>query len=200
ETSEVQDEEGFDESNMTRSARIFAQMQGGELGTRPFTAVLTQAEKHKFNRSVLSFLVTSPRSSNRPPTQDFDWDAFAQKWNENVTEEERQERDGLLETDEHNLVNRKHPNQLKLHMNTSKRAVNSERTMQPHKGALAQLQKSHRVEVQPNTSSQGFGQGACIGVLQGGETISFPAFPSAADASRVQPRPPLAFSSSSSTS
>lgn len=159
-----------------------------------------KAEKHKFDRSVLSYLVSIPTSENRPPTQDFDWDAFANKWNEDVDEEERNERAGLLETNEHNLVNRKKPNQLKLYMNTSKRLVNSKRTMQPHKEAMAQLQKSRRVEVQPDTSSQDLGQGACIGVLQGGEIISFPAFPSAADTSLVQPRPPLTFASSSTTS
>ena len=40
---------------------------------------------------------------------------------EDMNEEERKERAGCLETDEHDLVNRKKPNQLSQYMNASKR-------------------------------------------------------------------------------
>lgn len=116
---------------------------------------------------------------------------MAKGWNAEVAEEERHERAGLLETDERDLVNRKKPNNLKAHMNSSKREVNMKRMMRPHKEAMAQLQKSHRVELQRHPSPQG-GQGACFGVLQSGATLSFPPYPSATGASRVLPRPALA--------
>lgn len=108
-----------------RIPRLFAQMQGAKEGLRPCTGVLTAAEKAKFSRSVLSFLITIPASGNRPPGQCIDYDAFAESWNADVALEEKQARKGLVIVDDHNVVNRKNLSDLEHHMNVSKQVTNS---------------------------------------------------------------------------
>lgn len=163
-------------------------MQGGKSGNRPYTAVLTKAERDKFDRTALSFLTTrSDPSANRPLIQAIDFDAFAKSWNEDVTEEERNEQAGRLETDGANLVNRKTASDLQHYMSESKRGVNMKRTMEPHRHAMAQLRKNQRVDVlQSGLVAQGSGGGLSVGVFQSGARI---VFPSSADASSVLPRP-----------
>lgn len=165
-------------------------MQGGKEGTRPYTAVLTKAEMKKFDRSVLGFLVNIPASRNRQPGQCIDYDAFAESWNADVKLEEEQANKGLVLVHGHNLVNRKRPVDLRFHMNVSKKATNSKRTMNPYKAELSALNKSLRVSLLSETSAGG----APIGALPSGDRVVFP-IPADATTARPRPRPvvPLPF-------
>lgn len=166
--------------------RVFAQMQGGKPGTRPFTPVTTKAEMDKFDRSVLSYLRTT-QVGGRPPTQSIDFDAFERGWNSDVDEEERLVRAGLLEVDQTNLVSRKNAADLQHFMVQSRKTVNMKRTMEPVLEATAMLRKSQRVHVgQPGDFSPGTDQGPSVGVLQDGSKL---VFPSGVGAAGIRPRP-----------
>ena len=68
--------------------RFFARMQGNEQGQRPTTAVQTTAEKSKFDREVLSYLITPEQRrelGGLPQTQVIDCNRWAEHWNEGVT-------------------------------------------------------------------------------------------------------------------
>lgn len=162
--------------------RVLAQMQGAKKGQRPVTAVLTEAEKLKFDRSVLGFLTTSPASGNRNQHQFIDYDAMAESWNDDVALEEEQVRKGLVVECGHNIVNRKTPSGLKFHMNESKRALNAKRTLAPHKEQLQALNKSQRVSLMPFKSAAG----ASVGLMPTGDHLVFPI---AAPAASARPRP-----------
>lgn len=157
-------------------------MQGAPKGRRPVTAVLTEAERQKFDRSVFGFLVATPASGNRPAGQSIDYDAMAKSWNADVELEEKQVRKGLVVVSGHNLVNRKNPGDLRHHLADSKKASNAKRTMAPHKDQLAALRKAQRVTLLPFTSAAG----ASIGELPSGDRLIFPV---AADAASARPRP-----------
>lgn len=167
---------------------VFAQMQGGKQGDRPYTAVLTEAERAKFDRSVLAYLFTTPSSGNRPLGQYTDSGMFASNSNDDVKLDEEQARKGRGVVKGHNLVNRKHLADLQAHMTVSKKATNSKRIMQPYKGHVASLRKNHRVRVLPAVSSSG----AALGVLPDGEQLALPIATDAGSArSRPQPVPGL---------
>lgn len=157
-------------------------MQGVPEGRRPVTAVLTEAERQKFDRSVFGFLVATPASGNRPAGQSIDYDAMAKSWNADVELEEMQVRKGHVVVSGHNLVNRKNPGDLRHHLADSKNAINAKRTMAPHKAQLAALRKAQRVTLLPFTSAAG----ASICELPSGDQLIFPV---AADAASARPRP-----------
>ncbi|CAN0207172.1 unnamed protein product, partial [Ectocarpus sp. 4 AP-2014] len=160
-------------------------MQGGKVGSRPFTPVVTDAEKAKFDRSALSFLTTIPEMGNRPAGQSIDYDAFADSWNADVDLEEKHVGEGLVVLQTHNLVNRKLAHALKHCMNTSKKAINAKRTMEPYSEQVQMLRKDLRVEAPPAQSTPSSGPRPRTCVLQSGQEVTFP---SVAEANN-RPRP-----------
>ncbi|CAN0445293.1 unnamed protein product [Ascophyllum nodosum] len=98
----------------TPNERFFARMQGAKPGERMTTAVKTQAEKDKFDREAFQFLITPEvrrQLGGHPAIQAIDFDRFAEKWNEDVGEMERNEVAGRLEVsgDANKKINRKAP-------------------------------------------------------------------------------------------
>ena len=76
------------------------------------------------------------------------------------------------------------PVDLRFHMNVSKKATNSKRTMNPYKAELSALNKSLRVTLFSETSAGG----ASIGALPSGDRVLFP-IPADAATARPRPRP-----------
>lgn len=164
------------------SAECLHRCKARKKGNVLFTAVSTEAEKKKFDRSVLGYLTTAPASGNRGPHQFIDYDAMSVSWNKDVALEERQVEKGLVVASGHNIVNRKTPSDLKTYMNVAKRATNTKRSLEPHRERLQILAKSQRVSVMPFTS----GTGASLGLLPSGDRLVFPV---AAQAASALPRP-----------
>ena len=160
-------------------------MQGRRKGNRPFTPIRTEAEKQNFDRSVLGFLATMPPSGNRTPGQYIDYDAFSVSWNKDVALEEEQSRKGILVVGDRNLVNRKHPADLKHYMTESKKATTCKRTMEPHRQAAQDLVKLLKVTLLPGTA-----EGSSVGALRDGTRLVFP-LPTDSGLARPRPQPLL---------
>ena len=116
----------------------FSQMQGGEVGTRPVTAVLTRAERDKFNREPLKFPFTPARRQQLGTQipQIVDFDQFCVRWNEDVAVSEHHIRYGRLERDPgpENIINRKTAASLKSYLTNWRKCTNAKATMENVRG------------------------------------------------------------------
>ena len=174
----------------------FSQMQGGEVGTRPVTAVLTRAERDKFSREALRFLFTPARRQQLGTQipQAVDLDQFCVRWNEDVAVSEHHIRYGWLERDPdpENIINRKTPASLKSFWTDSRKRTNAKATMENVRDQLSDLRRSRTVAVTapdaPAASASGESRGA-IGVMGNGLRVSFPPLPTQ-DCPRPRPQPP----------
>ena len=171
------------------------------MGTRPVTAVLTRAERDKFNREALRFLFTPARRQQLGTQipQAVDFDQFCVRWNEDVTVSEHHIRYGRLERDPdpENIINRKTPASLKSYWTDSRKRTNAKATMENVRDQLSDLRRSRTVAVTapdaPAASASGDSRGA-IGVMGNGLRISFPPLPTQ-DCPRPRPQPPQCFAS-----
>eukprot|EP00903_Cladosiphon_okamuranus_P009546 g9090.t2 len=145
------------EDGLTPSARYFARMQGGRPGERPATPIQTSAEKNKFNREALLYLIPRARLQERQhqQVQVIDWPGFARSWNEDVAELERHMLMGLHEqVAGDDVINRKSPYHLQLFWTQSRKDVNAQRTMAPHASVLRAVRAKLAVTQQPQAAAQ----------------------------------------------
>lgn len=139
------------------------------------TAVQTAAEKAKFDREVHQFLITSERREqlrDHPATQAIDFNRFAVKWNEDVSETEKNEAAGHLEvsSDASKKINRKSPSDLSNRWTEAKNDINTERTMERNKALLTAMHKNNRIHIaSPSTAER-----AAVGATQSGVRFSLP--------------------------
>ena len=168
-------------------------MQGGEQGERPHTAVQTQAEKDKFDREAYMYL-TSPETRQRlggqAPAPTIDFNVWAEQWNEDVAQTERDVKAGRLEPSEDpaNQINRKQPFDLSNWWTESRKDVNTARTAEKNKVALEAMYRRNRVRLhEPSTNSS-----AATGATQDGSLFSFPLVNDGSE-TRPRPAPSLAF-------
>ena len=171
------------------------------MGTRPVTAVLTRAEKDKFNREALRFLFNPARRQQLGTQipQAVDFDQFSVRWNEDVAVSEHHIRYGRLERDPdpENIINRKTPASLKSYWTDSRKRTNAKATMENVRDQLSDLWRSRTVAVTaqdaPPASASGESRGAS-GVMGNGLRASFPPLPTQ-DCPHPRPQPPQYFAS-----
>lgn len=167
-------------------------MQGKKTGERPTTGVKTQAEKDKFEREAYQFLITPERRrelGGLPATQTIDFNLWAERWNEDVAETERNVLAGRLEPvgDPTRQINRKQPFDLSIWWTESKKHVNTARTIENHQAQLQSMYRNNRIRLStPSTAGS-----AAIGVTQGGALFPFPLVDDGRD-TRPRPAPQLA--------
>lgn len=154
-------------------------MQGGAPGERPATPVQTSAEKDKFNREALQYLIPRARIQERQhqQIQIIDWGEFAKSWNEDVAELERHILMGLHERGAANdVINRKSANQLQYFWTKSRTDVNVERTMRPHASVLRAVRAKMAVTPQTQAAAQegGDDRPASFAATCSGDTVIFP--------------------------
>ncbi|CAN0181697.1 unnamed protein product, partial [Ascophyllum nodosum] len=150
-------------------------MQGAKPGERMTTAVKTQAEKDKFDREAFQFLITPEvrrQLGGHPAIQAIDFDRFAEKWNEDVGEMERNEVAGRLEVsgDANKKINRKAPFDLQNWWTESKKDINTARTVEQNKARLSAMYRRNRIHL----SKQSTADRAAVGVTETGAQFSFP--------------------------
>ena len=139
------------------------------------TAVKTQAEKDKFDREAFQFLITPEvrrQLGGHPAIQAIDFDRFAEKWNEDVGEMERNEVAGRLEVsgDANKKINRKAPFDLQNWWTESKKDINTARTVEQNKACLSAMYRRNRTHL----SKQSTADRAAVGVTETGAQFSFP--------------------------
>lgn len=150
-------------------------MQGNEHGQRPTTAIQTAAEKSKFEREALTYLITPEQRralGGLSYTQVIDFNRWAGDWNEEVAKQERDVIAGRLEPvqDPANQINRKAPFDLSHWWTESKKDVNTARTIENNKRQLQAMRERNRIQVEaPATESS-----AAVGVTCNGVRFSFP--------------------------
>lgn len=149
-------------------------MQGADAGQRPTTAVTTQAEKDKFDRDVYQFLISpeTRRQLRSSAVQAIDFDRFADKWNDDVGEIERNEAAGCLEVngDPSKKINRKKPADLQHWWTESKKDVNTARTIENNRALLSSMYERNRIHVAVASSAAS----ATVGATKSGDRFSFP--------------------------
>ena len=169
--------------------------------TRPVTALLTRAERDRFNREALRFLFT-PATRQQLGTQipqAIDFDQFCVCWNEDVAVSKHLIRYGRLERDPdpENIINRKTPASLKSFWTDSRKRTNAKAKMENVRGQLSDLQRSRTVAVTAQgaaaASARGESRGP-IGVMGNGLRVSFPPLPTQ-DCPRPRLQPPQCFAS-----
>lgn len=168
-------------------------MQGNEQGQRPTTAVQTTVEKSKCNREALEFLITPEQRrelGGLPQTQVVDCNRWAERWNEDVAQTERDVKDGRLEPvqDPADQINRKAPFDLSTWWTESKKDVNTARTIENNQSRLDALRDRNRIRLHsPATDSSGGVRVTCNGLR-----FSFPVVGDASAATLPRPTPPPA--------
>lgn len=173
--------------------RFFARLQGNEQGERPTTSVQTTAEKSKFDREALTFLVTPEQRrelGGLAHTQVIDFNRWAGQWNEDVAQTERDVHAGRLEPvqDPSKQINRKAAFDLSNWWTESKKDVNTARTIENNKSQLQAMRERNRVRVHSSaTESSG-----AVGVTFNGLRFSFPLAPASSATTPPRPIPPLA--------
>lgn len=166
-------------------------MQGKEPGERPTTSVRTEAEKNKFDREAFGFFITPERRrelGGLSNTQLIDFNLFAEVWNEDVAETERNVLAGLLEPiqDPAKQINRKQAFDLANYWTESKKDVNTKRTVEKHQAEIQGVHRNNRIRLStPATPGN-----AAVGATQGGDLFPFPLVEDGRDV-RARPEPQL---------
>ena len=167
-------------------------MQGQEQGEHPSTAVQTVAEKAKFEREALMYLITPEQRrelGGLSHTQVIDVNRWAVRWNEDVGRTERDVKAGRMEPieDPSKQINRKKPHDLSYWWTESKKGVNTARTIENNRPQLHAMRESLRIRLDsPATETSG-----AVGVTFNGRRFSFP-FVNDTSATLPRPSPSLA--------
>ena len=135
-------------------------MQGNEHGQRPATAIQTAAEKSKFEREALTYLVTPEHRralGGLSYAQVIDFHRWAGDWNGEVAKQERNVIAGRLEPvqDPANQINRKAPFDLSHWWTESKKDVNTARTIENNKRQLQAMRERNRIQVEAGVTCNG---------------------------------------------